>query len=381
MVNVTKILRRSWHILWNYRMLWVFGFILALTVGGNSFNRGGGSNSSNNDNNRNNGNPNQPFNIKPSPEWQQDWEGHTPGEKLNKAMGLAGSEIQKLQAQYPTEFRMGIAVAITAFVVIFILSIIGAILRYVAETAAIRMVDEYEQSGVKVGFRQGWKYGWSHDAWKLFLINFVVHIPSLVLFVILGLIAWWIASAALSGVESRLITALIAGIGLAFIAILVTIVLMVVLYLLRDFAWRITVLEGNGAMESLRMATALVRRNWKSAGLMWLVMIGIKIAWGIAFFILIFPLLIVSVLTAIGGIVAAAVPTLLTAGIASLLASPDYWPWIFAAVIGLPFFFVVAFSPILLVGGWGRIYETSTWTLTYREMKALETVTPAIAEA
>jgi hypothetical protein len=43
---------------------------------------------------------------------------------------------------------------ITFFVVIFILSILTTILRYVAETASIRMVDEYEQSGVKVGFRQ-----------------------------------------------------------------------------------------------------------------------------------------------------------------------------------------------------------------------------------
>jgi hypothetical protein len=374
MVNVTKILRRSWHILWNYRMLWVFGFILALTVGGSSFNRGGGSSSSDNNNNNNNY---RPFNFQPGNDWQ-GLQGNTPREKLNDAFRQAGDAIQKLQAQHPVEFRMGIAVAITALVVLIILGIIGAILRYIAETAAIRMVDEYEQTGVKVGFRQGWKYGWSRPAWRLFLIDFIIHIPSFVLFVILGLVGWWIASAALAGVRSTLITALIAGVGLAFIAILVTVILMVVLFLLRDFAWRITTLEGNGAMESLRMATALVRRNWKSAGLMWLVMIGIKIVWGIAFFILIIPLLIVSVVTALGGLVAAAVPTLLTAGIASLLAAPDYWPWIFAAIIGLPFFAVIAFSPILLVGGWGKIYETSTWTLTYREMKALETVTPAI---
>ena len=28
----TKILKRAWHILWQYRVLWVFGFILALTT-------------------------------------------------------------------------------------------------------------------------------------------------------------------------------------------------------------------------------------------------------------------------------------------------------------------------------------------------------------
>jgi hypothetical protein len=71
------------------------------------------------------------------------------------------------------------------------------------------------------------------------------------------------------------------------------------------------------------------------------------------------------------------VPVLLTAGISSLLSAPDYWPWIFAAVIGLPLFATVAFSPIIFVNGWSKTYESSVWTLTYREIKALETVTPA----
>jgi hypothetical protein len=370
MINVTKILKRAWHILWNYRMLWAFGFILAMTVGGNSFNSSRGSSSSSD--NSQDQKHDQSFG-----DWQ-GLHGNTPREKLNDGLQQAGAEIQKLQAQYPVEFRMGIAVAITALVMIVILGIIGAFLRYVAETATIRMVDEYEQSGLKVGFRQGWKYGWSSASWRLFLINFVVHIPTFVLFVILGLIGWWIVSTVLNGAESALITSLVAGIGLAFISILVTVVLMAILYLLRDFAWRFSILEETGAMESLRMATVLVRHNWKNAGLMWLVMVGIKIVWGLAFIILVFPLLIISVVTAVGGLVAAVVPALLTAGISGLLSAPDYWPWIFALVISFPLFAVVTFSPILFVNGWGLTYESSVWTLTYRELKALETVTPAI---
>jgi hypothetical protein len=30
----TKILKRAWHILWSYRVLWIFGIILALTATG-----------------------------------------------------------------------------------------------------------------------------------------------------------------------------------------------------------------------------------------------------------------------------------------------------------------------------------------------------------
>jgi hypothetical protein len=100
----------------------------------------------------------------------------------------------------------------------------------------------------------------------------------------------------------------------------------------------------------------------------------------IAFFVLILPLLVLSILTAVGGVLAAVVPALLTAGIASLLSAPAYCPWIFALVMGLHFFFIVTFSPIFLVNGWGQIYQSSVWTLTYRELKALETVTPTTTE-
>ena len=373
MLDISKILKRSWHILWNYRTLWIFGFILALAMGGNNF--GNNNRYSANDGNNNN--------QQPGIQAPGDWEGlrgNTPSEKLNDAFRQVNEGIQQLRAEYPVEFRMGISAAIALVIVILIFSIVTAILRYVAETATIRMVDEYEQTDVKVGFRQGWKYGWSRASWRLFLINLVVHIPALVLFVILGLVAWWIISAALGGVESALINSLVAGIGLSFLFIFITAILMVVLLLLRDFAWRMAVLEGTGVMESLQLAISLVKRNWKSVGLMWLVMIGIRIVWAIAFFILIFPLLIVSILTAVGGVLVAIVPSLLTAGVASLFSAPDYWPWIFALIIGLPFFFVVTFSPIFLVGGWGQTYQSSVWTLTYRELKSLDVVVPAIIE-
>jgi hypothetical protein len=370
MFDIQKILKRSWHILWNYRLLWVFGFILALAVGGNSLR----SNSSY----RMNDNQNNPSSNWQNPEWN-GLHGDTFAEKWDDALHQMQAGIQKLQADHPVEFRMGISAAITFFIVMLLFGALMAVLRYVAETASIRMVDEYEQSGVKVGFRQAWRYGWSRAAWRLFLVNFIVNLPVLLVFVVLGLAGWWIFSTLMSGVEWAIVNSLIAGIGLSFLLIFATVILMVFLYVLRDIAWRMIVLDGAGVMDALRMAAGLMRRQWKNVGLMWLVMIGLKIAWGIAFIILVFPLLIVSIITALGGALVAVVPSLLTAGVAALLAAPDYWPWIFAAIIGAPFFFVVTFSPILLVNGWSQIYQSSTWTLTYRELKALETVTPAAA--
>ena len=193
MLDIKKIFKRSWHILWNYKNLWAFGFILALALGGNNLHS---NNRSSVDDGNNTG---QQHGI------QLDWEdlrGDTPSEKLNDASRQINEEIQRLRAEHPVEFKMGIAAAITLFVVIFIVSIIVAILRYIAETATIRMVNEYEQTDVKVGFRQGWKYGWSRASWRLFLINFVAHIPALILFSVIILCAWWIIAAALSGRSS-----------------------------------------------------------------------------------------------------------------------------------------------------------------------------------
>lgn len=373
MLDIKKILSRSWHILWAYRLLWVFGFLLALGTGATN-NPGNSSNYSFDGGQRD-----------PSSEFQTpgDWddlEGDTFAEKMDDAFRQLGRGIRSLQEQYPVEFRMGISAAITLIAVVLLFGTLTAVLRYVSETAAIRMVDEYEQSEVKVGFRQAWKYGWNRGAWRLFLVNLVVNLPVLALFVILGLVGWWIFSALMGGVEWTIISSIIAGSGLAFLSIFLTVILMTVLYVLRDFSWRMVVLESAGAGESLRMAWGLVRRQWKNVGLMWLVLVGLKIAWAIAFIILVIPLLVVSLFTAVGGVLTVIIPSLVTAGVASLLAAPDYWPWIFAAIIGAPFFLVVTFSPLLLVGGWGEIYKSSVWTLTYRELKALETITPEADE-
>ena len=35
-MDPVKILKRAWQILWSYKALWVFGFILALTAAGSS---------------------------------------------------------------------------------------------------------------------------------------------------------------------------------------------------------------------------------------------------------------------------------------------------------------------------------------------------------
>ncbi len=371
MFDIQKILSRSWHILWSYRLLWVFGFLLALATGGDRL--GSGSNYSIGDSQTG---PSTEF--QPPGGWE-GLEGETFGEKAADLFRWIRTGFESLQEQYPIDFRMAVTAIVTLIVVVTVAGILVAVLRYVAETAAVRMVDEYEGTGVKVGFRQAWRYGWNRDAWRLFLANLLVNLPVMALLVLLILIGWWIFSAFMGGVEAAIITSMIAGIGLAFLSIFFTAILMAFLYVLRDFAWRMIVLEGRGVREGLGLSWALIRREWKNVDLMWLVMFGLKIGWAIAFFFLIFPLLVISFITAVGGVVVALLPSLLTAAVAGLLAAPEYWPWVFAGIVGAPIFLIIAFSPVFLVSGWWEIYNSSVWTLAYRELKALETV--AVEEA
>ena len=67
MIDIGKILKRAWHILWNYRILWIFGILLALThAGGSGGNSSSGSGGNSNYNfNGSNGNPGIDWNSSP----------------------------------------------------------------------------------------------------------------------------------------------------------------------------------------------------------------------------------------------------------------------------------------------------------------------------
>jgi hypothetical protein len=163
---------------------------------------------------------------------------------------------------------------------------------------------------------------------------------------------------------------------LAFITIFVVVILSIVLNLLRNFFWRISVLEDTGVRESLRRGFALVLENWKSVGLMWLVMIGLGIVWAVAsiiLFVISIPLVIV---TAVIAVLVVALPLLLFVGIFSTFLT-GYLPWIAGAIFVAPLFFTLAFSPWVLVRSWQAVYTSTVWTLTYREIKALSALEAA----
>ena len=355
-MDPVKILKRAWYILWNYRALWVFGLILALAAGSSA---GQGSNNGT------------------RYEQSSGQNTHVTPQSMQEAFRQLQSEVHKLFTQGIPDIHVS-GQDLTTFLwviggfilVLLILGIFVAIARYVSETAVIRMVDEHESSGNKLSVRQGFRIGWSKTAWRLFLINLIVNLPAITLALVLLIAGTSIYLAVVNGNANFAAFSVVSAIVLAFITIFVVVILTILLRLLRNFFWRICVLENAGVRESLQRGFAFVLENWKNVGLMWLVMIGLGIVWAVASILLIIVSIPIVIVTVVIAILVVALPFLLLVGIFSTFLG-GVLPWVAGGLFMAPLFFTLAFSPWLLLGSWQSVYTSTVWTLTYREIKAL----------
>ena len=365
-MDPVKILKRAWHILWSYRALWVFGLILALAGAGSS---------------AGNGNNGSRFNMDSN---SQRFEMPLPGE-IQRAFKEAGQEFEKLFEQglpaaglSQSDITAIIVTVAVLFLVLLLIGIAMAFARYVSETAVIRMVDEYEATDTKMSVRQGFKIGWSRPSWRLFLINLIVSLPAILLLAVLAIVGFVIYTMVESNTAPFAVAGTVTMIGIVFLAIFATILVTIVLRLLRQFFWRVCALEEVGVRESLRRGFQLVREYWKEVGIIWLIMIGLGIAWVLFSFIAVIITLPLVVITGIIALVVAAVPFLLLVGLFSLFMS-SYLPWILAAIFVMPLFFPIAFSPWVALGALEKVFTSTVWTLTYREVKSLPAMVPELA--
>jgi hypothetical protein len=349
-----KVLKRAWEIVWQYRALWIFGIILALTTAqGTPYQRGSG----------NGGGP---------AEYQID-EGDLPfpGDEFD----LPGIPLEPEILPQIVGALIAIGVGLACMIVFLIIA--TTVARYVAETALIRMVDDYEETGEKHSVRKGFRLGWSRTALRLFLIDLLIGLPLTVVFILLFLLAFaplllWITQSTAAGV-----TGTVATIGLFLLVIFLAIVVSTVVSLLKPFLRRACALEEAGVIESIRQGLNVVRRHLKDVVVMWLIMIGLRIGWVIAMIaalILLFPFIILLII--VGGVLGG-VPALLVGGLASLVFEGAV-PWILGALVGLPIFILVMAVPWLFLGGLMEVYKSNVWTLTYRELRALESVEPEL---
>lgn len=362
-----KILKRSWHILWSYRALWVFGLILAMAGAGSSGSNGSNSSSRYEANSQGN--------------QQQHSEDFNP-EDLKQFFNDAPQEMKKVLNEGLAEIGIPaedlntlIWIAVIFVVFSMLLGLAVTVARYVAETSVIRMVDEYENTGAKMTVREGFRIGWSRTSWRLFLINLIVNLPMiLTMLLLLGLGIMVFMSFTQGSKEAGMISVVISA-AILFLVFFVVAIVSIFLGLLRHFFWRACALENLTVRESLSRGFQMARQNWKSVGIMWLVMIGLGIVWMIVSVIAFVLTLPVVAVTAVAAALVAVIPALLTGGLTSLFLN-GWLPWIVGALFVLPLFFTIAFSPWLLLQGWQTVFTSTVWTLVYRELKALPALTP-----
>jgi hypothetical protein len=361
MLDIGKILKRAWHILWNYKVMWIFGILLAITTGGSGGgNNGGGSRAGLQTN------YNFPGVNQHDPLWIQ---------QLN---AWFQQNIEPMAAHPERYIATFVWIGVGLLLFVLITGAITDLIRYVSEAAVLRMVDGYEQTGTKAGFKQGWRLGWSRAAFRLWLIDLLVIALPVFLFVLIligtGIGVFSYASS--HNTTTSVVGLVIAALAFSFFT-LAFVLLMVFVSLLREFFVRKAALEGQGVIDSIRAGWQMFKRDWKNAALMWLVIVGLRIGFLLVSLILIVVLIPVLIITGIAGLVVAAIPGVIAFGITSLFAGGP-WTWIIAIVVGAPFFALVFGSPFLLIGGWVKIFISSTWTLTFRELKALENLTMAL---
>lgn len=362
MFNISNNLKRSWHILWNYKVLWIFAFLLALTSGNSSSGSNGGSGfrySQNIDTGTGN------FSSGQWAVWMKQIE------------AWFAQTISPLFATQAKALSTSIWIGVGVVLFVIVLSLLFALVRYPAESAIIRMVDEYEFSGTKLSFKEGWKLGWTRRAFRMAVIDLILSAPLLLFIAIIIVIVFALSmnQAQWTSVPPGAFPAILAGV----LFLLVFVAGMAFLGLLRNFIIRAAALEDSGVGESFRRGWQVFADNVKNSFLMWLTLLGVDIGVGMAMILVVLLLIPVYVVMAIPGAIVAAIPGAIAFGITSIFTSPVL-PWIIGGVVALPFLILIIFSPLVLINGLVQLFKSNNWTLAYRQFTASEIEAPADSE-
>jgi hypothetical protein len=264
-----NLLKRSWDIVWHNKFLFVLGFLAALGSGGGS---GGGSGNSN-------------FSFDSS---------DVPAEML--------VQIQQFWAQYG-------ALVIGVICLGMIVGIILWLVRLVAQAGMISAVDRIE-SGEKMTFSEAFSAGVGKLG-RVVGVNVVMYGP----FTLFGLLAggfglvtaWTAISSAAAGASPSDIEALFGGLGIFGICIACLACLFVPLMLfvtvIYPFAQRGAVLQDLSVIDSIRHGWQVVKTNTGDVVLLVVLFIVLGIVFGLATFIVLIPLAVVSLAPGIASLV------------------------------------------------------------------------------
>ena len=363
-METLHIFKKAVSLAWRYRALWLFGTLLALTVNNALW-----------------------FGVAENPEGMVEnriiitdtaiikfaGQGLTidfrhPGTPEVRIDGVEPGWYRDLTKDSSINDLWVLLISIGILVLIGVLT--TTLLRYTSRAALIRMVDENERSGKMVGVVQGLRLGWSWVAVKLFLIDLVIILPVILVFsTIFCLAVSPLFLFGLKGISESL--ASVIGISMLVLACLGLFFLLIIaacgiLSITKPVMRQACAVDGLGVGASIRMGFSLLRTRFDRVLITWLIWLAVRVAWTIAIIpasILLSPVLLLSM---VAGVVIAAAPTILIAGIANQFVSIVF-AWIIGAVFGFPVFALVTFSPIIFLSGIVEAFMSSFWTLSYRE--------------
>jgi hypothetical protein len=368
-MDIIQILKKSMSLAWRYRALWLFGFLLALTVNNALWLGLAGNDEGAVVENQ--------IILSDTSTIRFAGQGVTidfrpPGAPVVKIEGLGPGWYRDLTERVSLSDVWALLISIG--VVVLISTLLRILLRYTSKAALIRMVDENERSGEMVSVGRGLRLGWSRVAGKLFLIDLSITLAAILVFGVLFLLATSpLFLLALEGARESVVGIVgivlltLAGLSLfTFLAIAATLFLSII----RPVMHQACAVDGLGVRASIRQGFRLLKTRVEKVMITWLVWFAVRVLWTIAILPVMILLSPVLFLTMLAGIVIGIVPALLAVGLASPFVS-TLFAWIIGAVFGLPLFVLVTLSPIFFLSGLVEVFKSSFWTLSYREFRPL----------
>ncbi|MDZ4177612.1 MAG: hypothetical protein U1E29_00015, partial [Coriobacteriia bacterium] len=293
-----SILKRAWEITWRYRILWLFGFFAGGASGGGG--GGGGSNYS-----------------------------------------FGDDEIDFAQFDRAGQwFSDNIAVIIAVAAVLVLIGIVLWVISIAARGGLVRLVNDAEENR-DVRAANGWSTGFR--LWgRLFVLDLVLGLPVLVLAVIVGVIAFLpLIRAGIDGSDPT--AGFLSLCGGLFVGGIVLLIVGVIIGLLSELGRRHAVIADQPALRSIGLAWTDIRTRFKDVFVMWLVLFGVGIAYGI----------VVGLIAAVFGVIIA------------ISALGGAWP--LAIALGLLLFLVLIVPSAIYAA-----FHSTTWTVFYRRLTGLD---------
>jgi hypothetical protein len=324
------ILKEGWDVTRRNKSLWILG----LFAGGSAALSSSNWNSSSSSSGSSQGLP-------------AGWENvHTPTEALQRGLDAAGKQLGGSLGT-AQQWWVFIAFAVLALVVVcLVLWAIGIAARggLIAQT---REAIAGRATSAAAGWRTGLRL-WG----RVFLVGFLLALPliGLGILALITLVSFGLPALIAGGTATPSVTAGLVGMGLVLSLIgVVALVIGVIVSILEEVALRHAVLDGRGALDSIKATWADLKAK-RGVASMWLVMILVNIAAGIAAAILFIPVVVV-----VGFVVAA-----------SVVAGGTGMFWLIVPAL------LVLFVTGMLFKAVYATFRNAAWTSFYDRMKRPE---------